>query len=410
MPVASREFQIFAKPIGAVCNLECHYCYYLKKHDLYPDAVSFRMTDDVLEYYIRQHIMACPSDTVTFSWHGGEPTVLGLDYFRKVVALQRQHRPFGRRIFNGIQTNGVLLDEEWCRFLAAEGFGVGLSLDGPAELHDCYRVTRGQEPTHKQTMRGYELLRRYKIPCDILCVVHDQNVRRPLQVYRFFREIGGKYLGFLPVVEPMPEAEGGVSLHSVPAEAYGTFLTTIFDEWLRRDAGRIAVQIFEEASRPVRGLEHSLCIFRETCGDIPVIEHNGDFYSCDHFVDPEHRLGNIRETPLVELLDSPEQTAFGQAKRDALPRYCRACDVRDMCNGGCPKDRFLRTPDGEPGLNYLCAGFKGFFNHSRPYLARLASAPQVTPVRAAPKAGRNDPCPCGSGRKYKNCCLARAQS
>jgi uncharacterized protein len=410
---ASREFQIFAKPAGSICNLDCHYCYYLEKRNLYPQVESFRMSDDVLEEYILQHIEASPSPAITFSWHGGEPIVLGLDYFRKIVALQRKHRPPGRRIINGIQTNGILLDEEWCRFLAAEGFGVGLSLDGPPEMHDQYRVTRGQEPSHKQTMRAFELLRRYRIPCDILCVLHDQNVRRPLEVYRFFREIGGQYLGFLPVVTPMPGAEGGVSPYTVPAEAFGTFLCTVFDEWMRRDTGRIVVQIFEEASRPVRGLEHSLCIFRETCGDIPVIEHNGDFFCCDHFVDPEHRLGNIRETPLVELLESPAQLAFGRAKRDALPGYCRACEVRAMCNGGCPKDRFIRTPDGETGLNYLCEGFKSFFRYSRRFLMRLASrqqaqrAAQATYVRAIPQTGRNDPCPCGSGRKYKKCCLGK---
>lgn len=410
---ASREFQIFAKPAGAICNLDCQYCYYLEKRNLYPQVESFRMSDDVLEEYILQHIEASPSPVITFSWHGGEPIVLGLDYFRKIVALQRKHRPPGRRIINGIQTNGILLDEEWCRFLAAEGFGVGLSLDGPPEMHDRYRVTRGQEPSHKQAMRAFELLRRYRIPCDILCVLHDQNVRHPLEVYRFFREIGGQYLGVLPVVTPMPGAEGGVSPHTVPAEAFGTFLCTIFDEWMRRDTGRIVVQIFEEASRPVRGLEHSLCIFRETCGDIPVIEHNGDFFCCDHFVDPEHRLGNIRETPLVELLESPAQSAFGRAKRDALPGYCRVCEVRAMCNGGCPKDRFIRTPDGETGLNYLCEGFKSFFRYSQRFLMRLASrqqaqrAAQVKYVRAVPQTGRNDPCPCGSGRKYKKCCLGK---
>ncbi len=350
-----REFQIFVKPAGAACNLECRYCYYLEKRRLYP---TFRMPDDLLEEYIVQHVEACPSPVISFSWHGGEPTVLGLDYFRRIVALQRSHQPPGRRIFNGIQTNGILLDEEWCRFLAAERFGVGLSLDGPAELHDCYRVTRNQQPTHRQTMRAFELLLRHGVTCDILCVVHDKNVKRPRDVYRFFRDIGARYLGFLPA--------------TAPAEAFGTFLCTIFEEWMRRDRERIAVQIFEEASRPVRGLEHSLCIFRETCGDIPVIEHNGDFYCCDHFVDPEHRLGNIRETPLVELLESPAQVAFGQAKRDALPAYCRACEVLDMCNGGCPKDRFIRTPDGEAGLNYLCAGFKRFFTYSRPHLVRLA--------------------------------------
>jgi uncharacterized protein len=376
------------------------------------------MSDELLEKYILQHIEASPGPAVTFSWHGGEPTVLGLDYFRRIVALQRKHQPPGRRINNGIQTNGILLDEEWCSFFSAEGFGVGLSLDGPAEVHDRYRMTRGREPTHKQVMRAFELLQRHRIPCDLLCAVHDQNVRHPTRVYRFFKEIGAEYVGFLPVVEPARDADGGVSPYTVPAEAFGTFLCAIFDEWMQRDTRRIMVQIFDEASRPARGLDHSLCIFRETCGEIPVVEHNGDFFSCDHFVDAEHLLGNIRETPLVALIDSPKQIAFGEAKRDLLPRYCRACEVLDMCNGGCPKDRFLRTPDGEQGLNYLCAGFKRFFSFSRPYLSGLASPPethhalgpltqpaQATYVRAAPKTNRNDPCPCGSGRKYKKCCL-----
>jgi uncharacterized protein len=371
VPAASREFQIFAKPAGAVCNLDCHYCYYLKKRDLYPPASGCRMSDDVLENYIRQHFAASPAPTVSFSWHGGEPIVLGLDYFRQIVALQRRHCPPGRSVFNGVQTNGILLDEDWCRFFALEGFSVGLSLDGPADLHDCYRLTRGHEPSHARAMRGYELLRRYAVATDILCVVHDQNVRRPLDVYRFFKEIGVRFLGFLPVVEPLPEAPGGIGPHTAPAEVFGEFLCAVFDEWRPGDAGRIAVQIFEEASRPLRGMDHSLCIFRETCGDIPVVEHTGDFYSCDHFVDPQHRLGNIRETALVDLLESPAQLAFGQAKRDSLPRYCRECPVRAMCNGGCPKDRFVLTPDGEPGLNYLCPAFRRFFAYSRRYLYRM---------------------------------------
>jgi uncharacterized protein len=420
---AFREFQVFVKPAGAVCNMDCHYCYYLKKQHLYPAVESFCMTDDLLEKYIIQHIEASTNPTITFSWHGGEPTVLGLDYFRKIVELERKHQPAGRRILNGLQTNGILLEEEWCRFFSAEGFGVGLSLDGPAEMHDRYRVTRGQQPTHKQTMRAFELLQAHRIPCDILCVLHDQNVHRPTQVYRFFKEIGAQYVGFLPVVEPTRDAESGVSPHTVPARSFGTFLCTIFDEWMRYDVGRIMVQIFDEASRPAFGLEHSLCIFRETCGDIPVIEHNGDFFSCDHFVDAEHRLGNIRETPLAELLESPAQIAFGRAKRDALPRYCQACEVLSTCNGGCPKDRFIRTPDGEPGLNYLCAGFKYFFRHSRPHLMKLASQSQggqrlERPAQASPamhanafaKTNRNAPCPCGSGRKYKRCCLVGRSS
>ncbi len=413
MRSASRDFQIFAKPAGALCNLDCHYCYYLDKRRLYPESDS-RMTDDVLETYIVQHIQASPGPAITFSWHGGEPTVLGLEYFRKIVALQHQHRPAGRRILNGLQTNGVLLDADWCRFFKAEGFGVGLSIDGPAEMHDCYRVTRGQEPTHTATIRGYELLRRYGVPCDVLCTLNDRNVQHPLRLYRFFKDLGAQYLGFLPVVERAPGGGDAVSPQTVPAEAFGAFLCAIFDEWAAADTARITVQIFEEASRPLRGLEHSLCVFRETCGDIPVIEHNGDFFCCDHFVDSAHRLGNIRETPLVDLLESPAQMAFGRAKRDGLPRCCRECDVRAMCNGGCPKDRFLQTPDGETGLNYLCAGFKTFFTHSRPVLAKLESQrrawwrAEAPPVKPAPQVGRNQPCPCGSGLKYKKCCLRRS--
>ena len=417
MAPASREFQIFTKPVGAICNLDCHYCYYLKKQDLYPKGESFHMTDSLLEEYIVQHIEASPKPLISFSWHGGEPTILGLDYFRKIVSLQRKHKPLDRQIINGMQTNGTLLDEEWGRFLAAEGFSVGLSLDGPRELHDGYRVTKGQKPTHKQVMRGYKILMKHGVSCDLLCVVHDQNVHSPTAVYRFFKEIGGQYLSFLPLVE---RRENGVGKHTVPAEAYGSFLCTVFDEWVRYDIGKIMVQIFDEATRPACGMEHALCIFRETCGDVPVIEHNGDFYSCDHFVDPKYRLGNIRETPLVEMLEDPAQREFGQAKRDALPRYCRECEVLDLCNGGCPKDRFIRTPDGEEGLNYLCAGFKRFFTDSRPHLSKLASLwragqplEQLMPLvrasdmKAFPQAGRNDSCPCGSGRKYKRCCIGK---
>jgi uncharacterized protein len=419
MAKASREFQVFAKPIGAVCNLDCHYCYYLKKKDLYPEGESFRMPDSVLEEYILQHIAASSGPVINFSWHGGEPILLGLDYFRTIVALQRKHQPHNQRITNGIQTNGTLLDEDWCRFLAGEGFSVGLSLDGPQEMHDRHRVTRGQNPTHKEAMRGYRLLRQHRIPCDILCVVHAGNVDHPSEVYRFFKQINARYIGFLPLVEPRGDEKGGVSHRTVPAEALGRFLCVIFDEWKSRDIERIKVQIFEEAARTAFGQEHALCIFRETCGDIPVVEHNGDFYSCDHFVDTEHRLGNIRETPLIDLLESQAQKAFGQAKLDALPRSCRTCEVLNMCHGGCPKDRILPTPDGEAKLNYLCAGYKRFFTHCQPFVRELSALWQrqsperrVPPAETArtlatPKAGRNDPCPCGSGRKYKKCCMGK---
>ncbi len=419
MVKASRGFQVFVKPVGSICNLDCQYCYYLEKEHLYPKGESFRMPDDILEEYIVQHIDASADPVIQFSWHGGEPTVLGLDYFRKIVSLQRKHQPSNRRIANGMQTNGTLLDEEWCRFLADEGFAVGLSLDGPQDIHDQYRVTKDGKPTYEQTMRGYELLRKHRVACDILCVVNAYNVQYPSKVYRFFKKIEAPYVSFLPLVDSQPDTEGGVSPLTVPAEEWGVFLCTIFDEWLSRDIGRVKVQIFEEAARTAFGQEHSLCIFRPICGDIPVIEHNGDFFSCDHFVDAAHCLGNIRRTPLVELLESPAQRAFGQAKLDTLPRYCRACDVRAMCHGGCPKNRFLRTPDGEAGLNYLCSGYKRFFTHCRAWVEEVAAQwrrqsleREILPVQAigartSPRPGRNDPCPCGSGKKYKNCCLGK---
>jgi uncharacterized protein len=417
MAEASREFQVFAKPAGSVCNLACRYCYYAGK-DVHGKDGSFAMPDDILEEYIRQHVDASPSPEVRFSWHGGEPTVLGLDYFRKIVAIQRKYGRPGRNIANGIQTNATLLDEEWCRFLAAEGFSAGVSLDGPAELHDQCRVTVNGAPTHERAMRGYALLRQHNVPCDMLCVVHAGNVLYPIEVYRFLKGIGARYIGFLPLVEAASGGRGASGL-TVPSDAFGHFLCAIFDEWLDRDIGRVKVQIFEEAVATAAGREHGLCVFRKTCGDIPVVEHNGDFFSCDHFVDAGHRLGNIMETPLVELLESPGQRAFGQAKADRLPRFCKTCEVLEMCNGGCPKDRTSRTPDGEEGLNYLCAGYKRFFTHCRPFVAQVAALSGIRHVegerapaplaatQGAKKPGRNDPCPCGSGRKYKKCCMGK---
>jgi len=368
---ASREFQVFTKPIGSICNLDCQYCYYLKKQSLYPEEASFRMPHDTLETYIAQHIDASPGPDIRFSWHGGEPTLLGLDYFRNIVALQRRHQPPDRRITNGIQTNGTLLDEDWCRFLAAEGFTVGLSLDGPPEMHDAYRVTKDGEPTHEQTMRGYNLLKKHGVYTDILCVVNSHNAGHPLKVYGFLKGIGAQHISFLPMVEPQPDTEA--TPLTVPADAWGDFLCTVFDEWRDQDIGRVKIQIIEEATRTAFNQEHSLCIFRPTCGDIPVVEHNGDFYSCDHYVDPEHRLGNINETSLVELLESPAQRAFGYAKLANLPLQCLECEVRPMCNGECPKNRFAVTPDGEPGLNYLCEGYRRFFNHIQPFVSEVAA-------------------------------------
>lgn len=419
MAAASREFQVMVKPAGALCNLDCRYCYYLEKKDLYPKAGPFRMADDLLEQYIVQHIGASPAKSILFSWHGGEPTLLGLDYFRRIAELQRKHAPAGREILNGIQTNGTLLDEDWCRFLAAERFSVGLSMDGPKALHDGYRVNRQEKPTHKGVLQAFRLLQRHGVHCDVLCVVHAQNVRQPAAVYRYFKEIAVRFLQFLPLVA---RGENGVSAQSVPAPAYGAFLCAIFDEWVRGDVGRVHVQNFDEATRPFLGMDHALCISAQICGNIVVLEHNGDVYACDHFVDAGHRLGNIRDTPLGQLLEHPALLQFGRDKQERLPCYCRQCDVLDLCNGGCPKDRLIKTPEGEAGLNYLCPGLKQFYRHSRPTLQKLAwhqragdstevfmRSLQSADAATAPLARRNDPCPCGSGKKYKKCCLLKRE-
>ena len=373
MVKSSRGFQVFVKPTGSLCNLGCRYCYYLDKDQLYPEDEVFQMSENILEDYIVQHIEASPEDVVTFSWHGGEPTILGVDYFHRIVELQHKHKPPNKTIVNGIQTNGALIDEEWCRFFAKEGFAVGLSLDGPQEMHDQFRLTKDNNPTFEQTLRGYSLLKKHQVYTDILCVVNAYNVKQPLQLYRFFKQINAKYITFLPLVDAQPDTDLGVSDISVPSEAWGQFLCTVFDEWVNKDIGQIKVQIFEEAIRTAFNQEHSLCIFRPTCGDIPVIEHNGDFYSCDHFVDPEHFIGNLKETPFVQLLESPVQRAFGRAKLTSLPQCCRECEVRAMCNGECPKNRFLVTSEGELGLNYLCEGYKLFFSHCTPFVSEVAS-------------------------------------
>ncbi len=375
MAVVSRGFQVFVKPAGAACDLACGYCYYLGKEAAGGrDGAPARMPSDLLGSYIAQHIAASPDEIVRFSWHGGEPTVLGLEYFREIVAIERRLCPPGRAVANGLQTNGTRLDEEWGRFLAAEGFSVGLSLDGPREVHDRYRRARDGRPSFDDAMRGWDVLRRHRVPADVLCVVGAHNAGRALEVYRFFRGIGASYLTFLPLVERRPEAPGGVSPETVAPEAWGEFLCAVFDEWVERDIGRLKVQIFEEAARTAFGQEHSLCVFRPVCGDVPVVERNGDFYSCDHFVDETHRLGNILAVPLAELIDNPAQRAFGRAKLETLPRACRACEVLAMCNGECPKNRFALAPDGEPGLNYLCAGYKRFFRHVGPFVEAVGAA------------------------------------
>jgi len=429
-------FHIMTKPVGPICNLDCKYCFYLEKENLYParrDVTDWAMPDDVLESYIRQYIEAQGAPAVSFAWQGGEPTLLGVDYFRKVVGLQKKYAG-GRRIENAFQTNGVLLDDEWGAFLAENKFLVGLSIDGPRELHDCYRVDKGGQPTFDRVMRGLEFLRKRGVEFNTLTVLHRINSRHPLKVYRFLKEVGSGFIQFIPIVErvaakpnrdglvligPGEEPATRVSPWSVEPAQYGKFLCAIFDEWVRQDVGRYFVQLFDVALESWLGVDQSLCVFRPTCGSALALEHNGDLYSCDHFVYPEHKLGNIMERPLESLAFSTGQQKFGTDKRDTLPRYCRECEVRFACNGECPKHRFIRTPDGEAGLNYLCAGYKKFFKHIDPYMRFMADELrhqrppanvmewvrlQDTTDTAKQAPGRNDLCPCGSGKKFKRCC------
>jgi uncharacterized protein len=368
-----RSFQVFVKPGGSACNLACRYCYYLDKGPAPHGAAPSRLPEDLLGSYIAQHIAASPDDVIRFSWHGGEPTVLGLEYFRKIVEIERRLCPPGRTIVNGLQTNGTLLDDAWGRFLAAEGFSVGLSLDGPREIHDRCRVARDGRSSFEDAMRGHDILRRHGVATDILCVVGAHNAGRPLEVTGFFRDIGAAFLTFLPLVERRPGAAGDVTPETVRPGAWGGFLCAVFDEWVERDIGRVKIQIVEEAARTAFGQEHSLCIFRPVCGDIPVLERNGDLFSCDHYVDPAHRLGNVDETTLVDLLEGPAQRAFGLSKLESLPWACRTCEVLEMCHGECPKNRFVPAPDGGPDLNYLCAGYRAFFGHVRPFVAAVAA-------------------------------------
>jgi uncharacterized protein len=365
------EFQIFIKPVGSACNLNCRYCYYLSKRDLYPGTSHFLMPDDVLREYIRQHIDASAEDIISFSWHGGEPLLAGIDFYRKALEFQSAFKPAGKTIMNGIQTNGTLINTEWAGFLAREKFSVGISLDGPEEFHNANRL-RGSKGTFRKVVDGYELLRQHGITAEILCVVNSQNVKYPVSVYSFFKELKPEYITFIPLVEPDSSSANRVSVDTVPSEEFGIFLSKIFDDWVENDIGKIKIQIFEEALRTAFGQEHTLCIFKKECGAVPVIEHNGDFFSCDHFVNERHLQGNIMTGQITDFLCSTNQVTFGKSKLSILPKYCLECEVRSMCNGECPKNRFILTPYGEKGLNYLCNGYKYFFNHCGPFVKAVA--------------------------------------
>lgn len=369
-PLITDDFQVFIKPVGARCNLGCGYCYYLQAGGIYGSGAAPVMDDETLENCIRQHFRASAGDTALFTWHGGEPLLAGMGFYEKALSLQRKYVPEGKRFLNGVQTNGTLITGEWSRFLAANGFMVGVSMDGPEAFHNAMRRTSANAGSFDKTLRGYRLLREHGVDPEILCVVNKYNVRYPLAVYGFFKSLGAKYITFLPLVE---ERGGGqVTAESVPAFEFGLFMAAVFDEWVKNDIGTVKIQLFEEALRTAFGQEHSLCIFRECCGGVPVVEHNGDFYPCDHYVREDRKLGNINGQDLAHLLRHPAQKAFGEAKRDTLPQYCIRCGVRDMCNGECPKNRFATSPDGEPGLNYLCEGYEYFFNHCKPFVRSVS--------------------------------------
>jgi uncharacterized protein len=366
-----------AKPRGAICNLNCAYCFYLPKEALYP-ASRFRMSDETLEAFVRQYISAQRAPEVNFTWQGGEPTLMGLNFFRRVVELQKQYARPGMHISNALQTNGTLLDDEWCTFLKENAFLVGISLDGPAEVHDAYRRDKGGVPTFTRVMKGVELLKKHGVDFNVLTCVSSANVEQPLRVYRFLRdEVGAGFMQFIPIVERADgsgsEKSTALTPRSVDGDAYGRFLNAIFDEWVCRDVGKVYVQTFDATLGKWLGAPGGLCVFSETCGRGLALEHNGDVYSCDHFVEPRTRLGNILETPLEELAGGDRQMRFGREKRERLPAYCRRCPVLFACNGGCPKDRVDLTPDGEPGLNHLCAGFKAFLGHVDRPMRTMAS-------------------------------------
>lgn len=413
---------VLAKPTGAICNLNCSYCFFLDKEQLYPGS-RFRMSDELLETYIYQLIEAHRTRQVTVAWQGGEPTLMGLDFFRKAIAFQKKYRKPRMTFENTLQTNGTLLTDEWCGFLKENNYLVGLSLDGPRELHDANRVDKAGRATFDRVMQGLRLLQKYGVEYNILTTVNGVNGKHPLEVYRFLRdEAGTHWIQFIPVVERVNEdgrtpyqRGAAVSERSITPEQFGTFLITIFDEWIRHDVGKVFVQTFEAAASKWMGLPSGMCVFEPVCGYGVALEHNGDLYSCDHFVEPDFRLGNIQEQSLRELVGSDRQYRFGQDKLATLPKCCLNCDVRFACNGECPKNRFLTAPNGEPGLNYLCAGYKAFFHHINQPLQLLTEllrrnypSEQIMPLIAAQdaafaKARPNDPCPCGSGLKFKKC-------
>lgn len=397
-PRGQRRFGAMVKPVGSACNLDCDYCYYLSKADLLGQHGHQPIDDGLLEKFIADYIAGNDATEVEFEWQGGEPTLLGIEFFQKVVDLQKKHCPRGKRALNSLQTNGTLIDERWCEFLHANRFLVGLSIDGPKALHDTYRQTKGRQPTFDRVVAAARLLRKHGVEFNTLTVINRTNAKRPLDVYRFLsREIGPRVMQFIPLVEPKvfatvapyhwdpatlpvvgtsqarPGTPGSfVTDWSVDPDDFGGFLCKVFDDWYNRDRGKRFVNLFESFVAVRLGLPAQICVFHDLCGKAPLMERDGSLYSCDHFVYPEYRLGNIQEAPLVDAVFSQRQVKFGHDKSESLPKYCRSCPHLGSCWGECPRNRFVKTPDGEPGLNYLCPGLKRFFEHANARLNALA--------------------------------------
>ncbi|ADU71665.1 anaerobic sulfatase maturase [Pantoea sp. At-9b] len=393
-----RRYHVMAKPTGSTCNLDCSYCFYLHKEALLHQHRDTGMSDDMLENFIRQYIASQDGEEIIFSWQGGEPTLMGLAFFEKVVALQKKYQPRGQRIENDLQTNAVLINDQWASFLKKHHFLVGVSIDGPRELHDRYRLTRSGKPTFDRVMKGIDALKRHKVPFNALVVVNRTNAKFPLEVYRFLTlELGATYIQFNPCVEPVDfkqtapqfwqddtipitgsrrarpgDLDSIVTDWSVDPDDWGRFLIATFQEWVSKDLGRVQVNLFETAVVQTMGLPSQLCITAEFCGKGLAIEKNGDVFSCDHYVYPEYRLGNVTTHQLAHMVFSERQKQFGMGKRDTLPVYCKTCPYLTLCWGECPKNRIVRAPDGELGLNYLCPGIKAFFHSATPALQHIA--------------------------------------
>ena len=412
---ARRPFVVMAKPAGSACNMRCAYCYYLHNPE---SSASGVMSPDTLECFIRSYIAASPGPVVSFVWHGGEPTLAGPDFYREAVRLQRRYLPEGWECWNNLQTNGLLLDDAWCDFLAEEDFDVGISLDGTQALHDFFRPDAGGQPTWTRITESIRRLQRHGIQPDLLCTVNARTAEQGAAVYRTLRDLGTGWMQFIPVV--CRDESGETSPLSVTARAYGTFLTDVFAEWIYHDLDKTEVQLFSETAVALSGGEASLCWLRETCGDVPVVEKDGSVYACDHFVRAGYRIGSLADSSLAALVNSEAQLRFGRQKKEGLTAFCRACPWLSLCHGGCPKDRFARSPEGEPGQYALCEGLRMFYACAVPRLRRAMTLSgqgrtqrevMETLIREERERcrsiPRNDPCPCGSGKKFKQCCLPR---